>query len=454
MKKVMKNSLFALLWAIALVPVCAQKTLPQHLQPYIENLNPKVVKAFKQTGFDLSANLSATPKTVAQNRSGELRLDSTISFYGYDFVGTDDTIPHLRTNYEYPLPTLEIQTELQYEIDEWAPLSRSNIYTDGQKRIVEVLSEAYDVAKGDFVPDSRVVIFPHGNSQDLVDSFFVYAIDSATMNWAVLFYSLNQFDAQDRLTESVTSFDYFGEIVLFKDVHSYDVNGDNTLIESFAIFDGIETPSGKSELEYLNHLPIQVVAFAPDGLGGYLPQTRITYAYTNFNKEAQVNSYEWDLGANDWIQTQGVIYGYDSALRQNSKETIIYHQGGLEERELARYDYIEAEKIATEAYYIWDGIYFLSDRKFYYYSDATLADKEPIQVALPLEVSPNPTAGLVRLKLDAPAVVRIYNTQGELVSSGNYQPNYTLTISDLPSGLYFITARSESRQYAGRLIKE
>jgi len=453
MTKVMKNILFALLWAIVLVPVSAQKTLPQSAQPYAGYFTPNVANALKKAGFDLSTNATRDLNPHAQQRSGVLQLDSTKSFYGYDLTG--DSLPIFRTIYQYPQPILEIQTEYQFENDVWLTLNRSNIFKDNQGRIVEIVSEAFDMDKGDFKPDSRALVFPHENSQVLVDSFYVYGWDTLATDWSLLFFSTNQYDAQDRLIISISSFDYLGQPLLFKDVYTYDANGDNTLVESFALFNGDEVPSSKRELKYDNHLVTQVVAFIPDGVGGYLAQSKITYAYTSFDKEEQVNSYEWSFDANDWAQNQGDTYGYDNAQRVNAKETVLYNQDGSEERNLSTYDYVEDDNLKSEANYYWSvSDFVLIDRKFYYYGDGTLSDKSPIYTAPPLEVSPNPTSGLARLNLEVPATIRIYNTQGEMVSNGAYQPNQTLNISDLPTGLYFVIAHSSDQAFVGRLVKE
>ena len=448
----MKNSLFALLWAITLMPVTAQKTLPFGVKPYVASLDQKVVKSLKQVGFELSSNQTYAAPATAQQRSGELQLDSTKSFFGYDVVGTDDTIPFQRTIFEYPSSSLEIQTDAQFDNDHWVTLSRSNISRDNQKRIVEVLSEAFDEEKGGFVPDSRAIAYPHEDDQTLVDSFFVYGWDTLAMDWLLLFYNLNKYDAQDRLVETIASFDYFGQPLLIKDVYTYDVNGDNTLIETFALFGGAEIPTEKQELSYQNHQVEQAITFAQDGAGGLSPALKITYAYTSFGQQAQVNTYNWSLAANDWVQTEGDTYEYDNAERVKSRKNVIYNQDGVEEHTLAKYDYVEDNKLHSEAYYYLSGTtYFLDNRKFYYYSDGTLANETPD--VLPLTVSPNPTTDLARLNLEAPALVRIFNTQGELLGSKNYEANSSFNVTDLPNGLYFITAISEKGQFAGRLIK-
>jgi hypothetical protein len=451
----MKNILFALLWAVTILPVSAQKTLPLSLQPYAKNLNPQITEALLKVGFDLGNNSGKVLNSpVADDRSGELQLDSTKTFYGYDFIGFNDSIPNVRTIYQYPEAKHSIQIESQFEEDIWITLSRSNVYTDDQGRMVEILSEAFDAELNDFVPDSRAVIFPHGDSPALIDSMHVYGWDSLAMDWQLIFYVLNSYDAQDRLVISISSFDYLGQPLLFKDVHVYDANGDNTLIESFTVLGPVELPTGKQELTYQNHLLTESVVFGQDGLGGLTAQQKVTYTYTSLDLQEQVNTYLWSLDENDWVQVQGDTYTYDNAQRVIVHETITYEQDGTEERVQARYEYEEAELLALQSNYYWSGNqFYLSDREFYYYSDGTLASKVPI-AALPLMLSPNPTSGFVQLNLDSDAIVQIFTAQGELLHSGEYQAQKALNVSDLPTGLYFISAQSKNEQYVGRLVKE
>ena len=454
MTTVMKNSLFALLLLLAIVPLSAQKTLPNSVKTHAGTLDQKVTKAIELAGFDLHSSVTVKPASGVQQRSGELQLDSTKSFIGYDFVGTDDTLPFQRTIHQYPQSNFEIQTEAQFENGEWLTLSRSNISKDNQGRIAEIYSEAYDLEKGDFVPDSRALFYPHENDAALMDSFYVFGWDTLATDWALLFFTTNQYDGQDRLIESVSSFDYFGQQVLFKDVHTYDGNGDNILIESFALFGGTEIPSGKQELSYDDHQLVESIVYTEDALGTLTAQSRTTYTYTSFDNVEQVNIYQWSLAENDWVQTNGETYTYDNAQRLQATISVIYNQDGTEERDMTRYDYVADEKIASEAYYYWSvNQYVLGSRLFYYYSEGTLAGHEP-NAAMLMLLSPNPTTGLARLNIESASMIQVFNTQGELVKSIANQSGNSVDISALPGGLYFVTAVSADGQYTGRLVKE
>jgi hypothetical protein len=455
MTKVMKNSLLALLWAIVILPASAQKTLPVSLQNNKSVIPAKVLQSLKQLGFELEKQTTSAEAAIVQSRSNSLRLDSIKLFNGYDFHPAGDSAATNLTTYEYPQAWEKIETNYYYENDEQLPLNRSIISSDILDRVVEVYSEVWNPEKGDFFPDSRAVSYPHGTDLNLIDSIYVYGFDSLNNTWVTIFFTTNLYDDQDRLLESISSFDYFGQPLLFKDVFSYDGNGDNHLVETYANFDGAELLTSKRELTYQNHLPIEVIAFATDGSGGFFAQSRITYAYNSQQLEQQVNGYEWNFESNDWFQTTGTTYGYDNAQRLTSKLEVLYNQQGGEEQDLFTYDYEEDNQLHSEAHAYGDGAggFMLFDRTFYYYSDETLSDKEPL-ASKQLTVSPNPTAGMIRLDLEEEAIVRIYTVDGSLISSGVCQPNATMQLDHLPTGLYVISAQGAHGLYTGRIVKE
>lgn len=456
MTKVMKNSLLALLWALAILPVSAQKTLPVSLQNNQSLIPAKVLRSLEQAGFEIGKKTTNAEAAIVQSRSNTLRLDSIKLFNGYDFHPTGDSAATNLATYEYPQAWEKIETNYYYENGVQLPLSRSFISSDVLDRVVEIYAEVWKPEKGDFFPDSRAVSYPHGTDLTLLDSIYVYGFDTLNNTWITIFFTTNLYDDQDRLLESISSFDYFGAPLLFKDVYSYDANGDNHLVETYAIFDGAELLASKRELTYQNHLPVEVIAYGTDGAGGFFAQSRLTYSYNNQQLEEQVNGYEWDLESNDWFQVTGTTYGYDSAKRLTSKLEVLYNQDGGEEQDLYTYDYEEDSQLHSEAHSFGDGAggFMLFDRTYYYYSDETLSDKEPNQVSKLLTVSPNPTSGVIRLDLEEEAIVRVFSADGSLISSEVCQPNASMQLDHLPTGLYVISAQGSNGLYTGRLIKE
>lgn len=452
----MKNSLFLFVFLTGfLVQVSAQKTLPPSLQPFAQHLDYKIVKSLHSMGFEMPATPGqVVAKAGAQDRSNELQLDSTIQFYAYSIPEATDSLPLARTRYKYLQADVKVEINDYFENGVWLPLNRSTHISDDLGRLIEAEAEVFDPSAQGYRPDSRVLAYPHEDSPVLLDSFFVWQWNVNTLEWVMLMFNRNVYDDQDRLIENYTSFDLFGQPLVFKDVYTYDANGDNTLIETFGLIDGLEYPAGKRTISYVNHLPVELIYYVTSELGEYEAQSRITYTYTEFDREEQVDSYEWSLETNGWVNTQSILFTYDDVQRVSSKTTIFFEQDGSETRDVVDYYYRKGDLLALEEVFFRDaeGLYTLSDRKYYYYSEQTSAAEEPR--AIPLKVQPNPTTGMVQLSLKEPALIRIYNTRGELVSSGEYRPDYLLNLSDLPDGLYFITARATGEQYTGRIVKQ
>ena len=243
--------------------------------------------------------------------------------------------------------------------------------------------------------------------------------------------------------------------MLLKDAYSYDANGDNTLIESFSVFGGLDFPGGSQQLEYDNHLLTSIIELVPDDNGELQPVNKTTYSYTGFGKRETENAFTWDIEKEDWRPIEELVYGFDNEQRLIAAETHRFNQDTPEERERLTYEYVADENLALESYFTWNGSNFLlTERQHYYYSDGMTASPEPLADTLPLIASPNPSTGLISLNLSAPASLRIYNAQGALLRNAVYQPEDLIELGDLPGGLYFISAVSAQKQYSGRLIKE
>lgn len=452
----MKNILLpTLFWVLAFNAAYAQRALPPALQPYASNLSYSVSKSMHEAGFLLPAMPDARNLAGAEMLNPEFRLDSTENFYGYELNGIGDSLPFARSIYKYPFSDVKIEINYMYEAGEWKKINRTTFVSDAQHRLVEALAEVFDETTQAFLPDSYLEVLPHGNSATLMDAFIVSQWDDTIMDWKVLFSTKNTFDDSDRLLESLSTFDYFGEPLLLKDVYGYDANGDNVLIESFSLFGGIEYPSGNQQLEYENHLLTVLIEFAPDDQGEQQPVQKTEYTYTGAGKTETENHFGWDVEKEDWRQNEALLFAYDNVLRLSARETRRFNLDMPEERERIAYAYLADENLALESFFTWNGsVFLLSERKFYHYSEQLSASPEPFAEAAPLLASPNPTAGVISVNLSVPASLRIYDSQGALLRSVGYEPEDLTDLGDLPGGLYFISAVSGQKLYSGRFVKK
>jgi len=448
----MKNKIQIVLLILTLFGQTAfsQRRLSPSLQPYAENWTYTLVKSMHQAGFDMPTMPANT--FVTNQGPNAMQLDSTKTFIEYTAGWGGDSTPVFRSTFTYPLPNTKIETNFQYDNGQWQPLNRSTIIGDGQQRLVEVIAEVFDSEIQTFIPDSRIEIFPHGNSPELIDSFFTFLWDSTMLDWRVMVANENLFDPQDRLLESVTLLDNFGNKLLFKEVYTYNANGDNHLIEEFDISGALVIPTSRTEISYVDHQPLEVLILVSDGTS-FIQKSRTNYAYNLFGAVRKQMHFEWDATGERWYLFKTTDFAYDNAQRLSTKTTDMHL---VEEREAISYGYIADKNLYVEIVLNWDDDLFdwvLVGKKYYYYAGFVSVDPSP-NAAQPLEVSPNPTAGLARLHLDGPAFIQMYNTQGELVRSGEHQPDHLLNLSELPSGLYFMVARAENEVFTGRIVKQ
>lgn len=454
--KVMKNRLLIASLFLALLgqTAFAQRRLSPSVQQYAENWHYTLVDAMYRAGFDMPTKAPRPQMAALGAQDRELRqLDSTKTFYSFNQPMPGDSLPLSRTRYQYPAPNVKIETNDHADVEGWKPINRATIHSDDQQRLTSILAEAFDPQIQSYQPDSRLEIFPHGDSEVLIDSFFTYLWDSTIMDWHLIMASRNVFDNEDRLLESINSIDYFGDAVIFKEYFSYDANGDNHLIEEYAILGNDVFPSSRTDIDYVDHLPIEALVSITDGTS-FIPQKRTNYAYTLFGAVRKQMNFEWNSGVQHLYQT--IDYAYDNQQRLSTMQTTHSPLGASESRFLVAYAYVAEEDLYTEWAFYWDDDLFdwkSDSKKYYYYSGLVAVQPDPMG-AQPLVVFPNPALDFARLQLKLPAQVQVFDTNGSLVLSAEYRPDNLLNLSELPSGLYFIAARSEDEAYAGRIVKQ
>jgi hypothetical protein len=432
----------------------AQKQLPPSLQDYTINWGNHVTQMMDAVGFELPATKSSFGENPGLSyRAVELQLDSTITYSGYNIL-TPDSIPVLRNVHTRPQSNKEVITEAYYAFDHWSALSRTELVSDNLGRLIETVAYTYDEANMRYMPDSRIDVYPHGNSIDLVDSFFVSAWSEVEKDFVRALSVWNTFDVSGRLLESLSAIEFFEIPIVFIDRYHYNPDGHNTLIESFIVDGGQEIPAGRQELFYENNLLSIVTTLISDGIEGFVPETKTTYSYTTAKKEELIQLFGFDLEKNDWKLQQVDGYVYDEIDRVKQHEEVIFDEQGIS-RHLTSLEYELDEYLSVVAGHVYDNIqerWILEDRKFYYYDALSAVDPHTITDKA-LFLYPNPSQGTVQIKLTGKVSAHVYTLSGQVIRSFYLAPGEKLIdLSDLPAGLYQVRARSDEDYYSGKLI--
>jgi hypothetical protein len=447
-----KQPFIVLLWLLTGQILFAQNTLTPSLKTPAPNWRQSIIKGMQHLGYSLpTVQQGLTKNTGTHNRFNLLQLDSTKTFYGYDVPFPGDSTPLFRSKYRYEPLNVKIEENEQFDAANWKKMTRSTFLADDLGRDLEITAEIYLDSLQQYFPESSLRNYPHGNSKTLSDSIFAYSWNMDTQEWMLIFEVRNQFDANDRLLESRSLIDLFGAPVWLKDKYFYDANGDNIRIETYFADGPFEVLTAKVENEFENHQPIETIAYIVDDNSGFAPQSRVSRTFES-DLEKETLSFEWNDETNEWQQTESIRYEHDSENRVTQSDKTFYFDNEPSEQERIKYAYKAGENLALESIYLgFDNEFYLSDRKYFYYKGSVSGAND--LKAETLTLSPNPTFGQVQMQLDEPAVYKVFNAHGELVSSGICQPNSTLELNDLSTGMYFLSAQTETTTFAAKLMK-
>jgi hypothetical protein len=441
-------------WALAMSHLFAQNQLPLSIQDYAVNWSFSVKQMLEAGGYEVPgphAEFALVPEIKI--RSSELQLDSTVTFFGYETAS--DSTPLFKNVYNYPQENIQVITEYFHDFDHWTPLARTTLVEDELGRLVDAFAQQYDDVTGEFIPDSRIVSFPHGNTEQM-DSFFVLAWNPEIKDYVRQLAVWNQFDSQDRLDESRSSIEIFELPIEFIDRYKYNPEGDLIRIESYLVDSGEEILAGVVENWYTDHLLTTSITLVSDGPNGLLSESKVEYEYTDFRKESLVQVFAHDPEKNDWMLIHVTGFIYDTQERMVGKEENAIDDSGLWTRNKDTYEYVQDEYISIESGYYYDSnleVWVLEDKKYYYYDGLSAVDPEDPIIADATFLWPNPTAGEVQVKLPGKVSVHVYTISGQFVKKYYLPPgDKMLDLSSLPAGIYQVMAKSDEEYFSGKLL--
>lgn len=448
--------LFLIFGAFALAPLAAQKSLPASIQPYSVNWSYAVKQMLDAAGYNVPGPKAEFDLLPAKgNGSNPARLDSTVSYYGFDHTGAN-AIPLFRNVLTYPELGVQVIVEYFYEQEAWVPLSLTSLVSDDLGRLVDAVSQRYDSESGLFIPDYRVVLSPREGSLELVDSFAVLAWSVELGDYVSQLAVWNTYDAAERLTESTSAIEIFELPLVFRDQYTYDSLDHVIWVESYIVDDARLLPSGRQEFLYENGFLMTETTFVSDAMEVYTPKDKIEYTYTLFGKEKTVKYFAWDPERNGWTLVQDDSYGFDGDNRISSLEVTHFYKDGGRETKQTTYDYVRDNFIAGEYNHALDietQEWTTTDKKYFFYNSVVSIEPDVPAVADALFMYPNPTSGMVQVKLLGKVSVQIYTISGQLVRKFAMAPGEKiLDLRGLPAGMYQVRAKSDDDYFSGKLL--
>ena len=425
----------------------AQRTLPPALAAYYH----AYADVFRPLGFAPDAAVEGNVHASDQRGSVPLTLDSVLTFVEYP-----DSLPAFREVLTYPADNVEVDVQSIFEGGAWTNTGRITQYEDGLGRITELLIEDVDSLTGQFVPYLRTLIYPRGDSPVDIDSIILLSWVPDIGEYEALFISRYYYDLLERVDEVVTTINFFGLVFNQLDYYTYDGEGRLILIESFLMDEAVTIPNSRTEYTYDGDLLASELYLVSDEMGGFVPDTRVDYDYTEEGLQDTVISFVWDELAADWQEESFVDSDYDPSGRLVAETSVETDEFGTVFRSRDEYEYLDEDNLFRYSNFQWDDVgqdWFLFERSYYYYAELT-SIASPRDLVSPLALWPNPTSGRVRLETgDESGVVWVYSLSGQLVDhqvlvAGKRE----LDLSRLPAGVYQVRLLSGDRNYAGRVV--
>jgi len=392
-------------------------------------------------------------RSGATDRGGAPQLDSTVLYSGYA-LGTD-SFPLEKNVFEYPSSDVTVTTEYVY-FDDWTPNTRATQKRDNLGRLVEMHGEFFDSDSETWQPESRMHVFPHGNSLVAYDSVLVEIWDADGAAWVATLRTTTAYDAQNRPTATYTYTNFAGPEIALLDAFHYDANGDNHLTEQSIFENGAWVMYNRIESVFSQHREIRRTTSAVAEPGVFFPTNTVETTYDGAGNPVLVQSSDFDFFTNKWVLIEKIERGYDSQNRLKFVQTENYATHAPAANRLD-YAYLDGAHLAVEVYSEKDAAaqqWVARDKTYYFYSGTT--SSHDITIGEPLQISPNPTTGLVRLQVESSqSQISVLGLNGARAPVGRLSQNGNeVDLGNLPPGIYYIIVQEGRERRVGKVVKQ
>ena len=373
--------------------------------------------------------------------------------YVYGLPTPNDSTPIVRRFNTYPSPTELIERTEQFQAGGWVPQGRSSSTYDDQQRLLLNTQEGYNAATKQYTPILRYQLFPKG-ANSLVDSSLSYNWNAIGNKWDLVQRIKGIYNNLGQLVETQSSAFIAGQVYQSKALYFYDAAKNNTKTETYDIQGGVSILNGFAVYTIENGKLANSTNYSVSPTKDTLPAGRLVNQYTSSGLVSKAESFTWDSTARSWVLIATTQNEYDANQRLSSR---VFSYIELNQKIRTDFFYTPKNDIAIEANYRLNAgatNWKLESKGFFFYDQASSLQSAGSQ-ARSLAISPNPSAGKIRLDLPHNASFQVFNTAGKLISSGQMnQQNGEIDLSPFPAGVYWIRAREGAKTFVGRVIKQ
>lgn len=430
----------------------AQKQLPVSISPLAQQwLAERTPKAF--TRLQQFSQPVRPANKVVVDRGGASVLDSAVLFTGYAW---GDSFPQSKAVFNYPNATTAIQTEYEY-LGGWQLQSRTTQKSDSQGRTIELYAESWDAISQNWVSDSRLLTYPHGTSTEATDSLLAELWDPQTNEWLTVLYNATSYDDQDRPVIVINYLNESGFTFALLDELYYDANGDNYYTDQSVFEQGAWTLFSRIEREFVQHREVRNTTYGVIDPTTLVATNKLETAYDGNGNAVLEEAFDADFFTGEWTLNERTTRTFDNVHRVYTET---YEDLGFDAPPASQTTYVyqnpSGPELALDVYAEKDvntQEWVIQEKTYYYFGNTTAAPE--VRNGEALELSPNPTTGLVRFSTtNAVLPYQVLNVHGQVVVPAGQTENGQVDLSGLPSGLYYITVQEGAVRRTGKVVKQ
>jgi len=299
----------------------------------------------------------------------------------------------------------EIDYKWDADLNDWLETYKHNYTNDENGNRLEDISYTWKTELSDWLKTYKY-IFTY-SSEGKVTSQFAYNWKIDLNDWLISWKRIYYYDDNGNMTE--------------REFYNWDININDWNISSKNAYTYDDDDRLETDISYSWDTE----------LNNWIPSVKNEYTY-----EFQITNtirYNWSTVLNDWNISYKSIFTFDENGNQTGYTYFAWNNDSN--------DWVNVYK----ADYFWSGI----------------INVEEIAVAEAFSVFPNPTGGIVNIKLNKPIQeplkVELYNTKNQIVYSEIVKSNvltFSISVPELTTGVYLLQIRGKGYSTTKKIIFE
>jgi hypothetical protein len=399
------------------------------------------------------------PETVSFKKANFLRTE-TVNLQWDEVVNQYDSTTKSVFAYDNA-GRVSIETLQRFSNSTWEDTYRNSFTYDNQGRTIVTFVEYFNTMTSAW-ENSRLDSSFYDQNGSLVENKF-YSWNSSSNIWNLGFaykdvYTYNQQGrALTQISVLYSSFSNDWDTVSRMDYTYNSTTGKLTQLDFYSY----DSSSWNQVMKFINvelldedfEKPLKFT-MQVNAMGQWINYSRGTFTY-NANKDVTSELTERFMFA--WVPKDKTTYTYDNKNNLTYTYEMEWSNNAWDTVDIERIDYAYDQNgnMHTEEYLYWDSSTNDWDKdqmNIHRYLNITSARKNLSLSSV--KVFPNPVADILNIENSEKAEIKLFDSAGKVVLKQENVQHTQLNISDLQTGIYFLTVKSATSSETFKIVKQ